>query len=126
MLHECVPLLIVAARQYFPMNLVAERAPFFDRTWEAELLHSLYGSIKRDPSHYFRIDEVLGPTAHLPDTLVWPAPKTLQSGKNCLLEPPGFLMRPELRLTGSIKCVHQLAEHVYLNLVMRTVAYAHG
>src|SRR5207245_2550841 len=63
------------------VNLSAQVAPMVERPIEAESLDSLDRAVESDPRHHFRISEMLAPSAHFPDALVWQGPYLLEMGQ---------------------------------------------
>ena len=91
-------------------------------TFEPEVLDRLDGAIESDPRHHLGVGE-LGPLApHLPDALVGMLPVAFEPFHHGLLDAPRVLVRLHPAESGLVHGVHDLAEHVELDLVGRPVA----
>ena len=117
--------LIEAALAHLVVNLVAQLAPVVERPFEPEGLRALDRAIEGDPGHDLGIGEMLRRPAHFPDALIGLAPDILEMfEKRDLSVPSGFVGRqpaaPRLMIG-----VHDLAEHVELQLGVRRIADAH-
>src|ERR687892_558247 len=72
-------------------DLLSQRVPAVDRTFQAEALDALHRSIEGYPSHDLRMCEVAAWAAHLPQPLVRFAPGGFQIPKERLLHAPCVL-----------------------------------
>ena len=89
------------------------------------LLGAFDGAVEGDPSHRLRISEMLAPAAHLPDALVTVGPDLFQMHEKFALQVPAGIVGAEAAPTRLMQRVHNLAENVELQLVMRGIADTH-
>src|SRR5690606_29546074 len=100
--------------------------PAFERRPHPELLRALDRAIEGDPRHHLRVREVLPSAAHFPDALVRLIPDAFEMIDECPRHLPGFGARVETSLPRVIQRVHQLTEHIQLELAMCRIADAYG
>ena len=91
-----------------------------------EALDGADRAVERDPGHDLGVDEVAALAADLPDPLVRLVPRALEEVEERELQPPGRLLGGQPALAPLEHRVHQLAEHVELELVGGGVADPHG
>src|SRR5262249_61013309 len=106
-------------------NFVAQVPPFIDRPLQAEGFGALYGAVERHPSHHLRVGELARTAADFPDSLVGLAPNLLQMLEEGELRVPSGHVGGQPAATGLVVDVHDLAEHVALELAVGGLAEPH-
>ena len=75
------------------VDVVAQRAPTFERPVQAEALDGLDRAVDGDPGHDLRMGELPARAAHFPDPLVGLAPGDFEEIEQGSLDPPGVVVR---------------------------------
>ena len=124
-LHERAELTVEAALAHFAMDLFAKRAPAVDDAVSAKLLGALDGTVDRDPGHDFRVCEMLWSATYLPHPLIRSLPDGGKVLHERLLKAPRVEAARQAGAPALVKCVHDLTEHIELQLTVRGVADTH-
>src|SRR5262252_10462070 len=111
------------------VDFVPDRSPSFERRLRPEEqagFGHLYPAVERNPRHYFRVHEMFGAAAHLPDSFIGLVPVLLKIAEKTVNQAARMLIEVEARLPAEHERVYDLAVDVELNLLDRVVSDPHG
>src|SRR5258708_10785948 len=121
-LHKRLQLLAPEIRENVIPDLISRVLPDIERSRKGPLLSQAQRAIECDPAHNSRMEELPGPAAHLPDTLIRTppiVPQPLQQTLNILPSRMGDRLTILIR---EIDGIHHLAINVELQLLVSGIA----